>query len=776
MASKPRAKSITTRIGAGAVVAGLSLLGPQALSVAAADSGDADTGGTTPSSAAGSAEVGGPRGAATRAGRSARPASNRVEGRSAARTPGPAATAEAQRRVAARVPLTAAPTDPNDAPESGAARPPSQQSGFEPVRSLAAVPSRRAGGAEAAVAAIQTTVTDSSVVATVESAAVAPAVTPTAAATFDSASVNATVRAFFDNAENWLSGLPGGPVTDFVEGALLLVRRSLFNQTPTARPFFYLTTAGGQIVGTVGADDLEGDALTYSLVRAPDYGTVQVGPDGTYTYTPGPDYAGGDLFTVEVRDGGFNILDPFGSRTKLVTVTIPYAGPARGYTNGWDVRNSTGNTVVLSSMFTERGYEDAIDGAPPIGTVLQPGDSAHFELTWYAFYSYGAGPVFTGPTGNQWKVVLYSATSNPLWDSTRCDVGDCRVYRNSYLTDYHGVQLLDPPGTVNINADDPDAADRLSVLLGLVDKAASCSWAGCQSQDWTDQYLNVTYDQVQQDDPGWTRVLNLDNPSDNSKSSGSQSITASFSATKATSQKCAVPNCDYGLNVATAKMLITKLITKTVSNNYGVSESQTETKTFTTTINQGLLPWSANEVLTAPPTVNVDGDVAITYEDWCKDASCGGNQGAGGKRTYVFHNVAFEYPSQLDDKPLYVIRTEPLQPKVNGQPVANVGFTVKDRASEFLDPTYAVGKQVQLTTTAFGGYGGDTADYTRRATYTSSDPSVAEVSASGVLTAKAPGTTTITARYDWTIPLGNGATRSDYVLATMEVTVKKGWF
>lgn len=776
MASKPpSAKPITTRIGAGAFAAGLSLFGPQAWGVAVADSGDADPGSVAQAQTASEAGARSTSEAAVRAAkRPAAAASSRpvpaVRARAAApvRTPSRASAAAtvtssgvaAETVPAAIVPSLRAGTSTRTVPR----RVPGAMSVAD--SRAAEVPAGPQAGAAPTVSSTSTR--DDQVVA---------AVTAPAAVAAGAPDLNTAATQFFDNAAEWFSGLPGGPVVDFLEGALLLVRRSLFNQIPTAAPFSYLTTSNGQIVGNLGADDLEGDVLSYSLTRTPDYGTVQVGPDGTYTYTPGPDYAGGDLFTVEVRDGGFNVLDPSGSRTKVVTVMVPAAGPVQGYTNGWDVRNSTGNTVVLSSMFTEQGYEDAIDGAPPIGTVLQPGDSAHFELTWYAFYSYGAGPVFTGPTGNQWKVVLYTTSGgNQLWSSTGCEVGDCRVYRNTVLTDFNGVQLLDPPGTVDVYADSPNAAERLSELLSLVSADPSCSWAGCQNQNWTDQYLNVSYNAVQADDPGWTRVLNLDNPSDNSKSSGSQSITASFSATKATSQKCAVPNCDYGLNFATAKMLITKLITKTVSNNYGVSESQTETKTFMTTINQGLLPWSANEVLTAPPTVNVDGDVAISYEDWCADDSCGGNQGTGGKRTYVFHNVAFEYPSQLDDKPLYVIRTEPLQPKVNGQPVANVGFTVKDKTSEFLDPTYTVGKQVQLTTTAFGGYGGDTADYTRRATYTSSDPSVAEVSASGVLTAKGPGTTTITARYDWTIPLGNGATRSDYVLATMAVTVKKGWF
>ncbi len=166
-------------------------------------------------------------------------------------------------------------------------------------------------------------------------------------------------------------------------------------------------------------------------------------------------------------------------------------------------------------------------------------------------------------------------------------------------------------------------------------------------------------------------------------------------------------------------------------------------------------------MLVAPQVLEVKGDATISFD---------------GTRSYTFHDLAFKYPSQTKDEPRWVMRTEPFQPKVAGitQPIANVGFTVKDKNSPTLDPTYGVGDVSQLTTTAYNGYslGADaSADFTRRATYTSSDPSVAQVDSSGKLTAMATGKTTITARYDWTTPLRAGDTRSDYVLATMLATV-----
>ncbi|PLY13126.1 MAG: hypothetical protein C0631_14665, partial [Sedimenticola sp.] len=59
------------------------------------------------------------------------------------------------------------------------------------------------------------------------------------------------------------------------------------------------TSVSGQVMAT----DVDGDALVYSQNSAPSHGSVVVNPDGSYTYTPNPDYNGNDSFTVLVDDG-----------------------------------------------------------------------------------------------------------------------------------------------------------------------------------------------------------------------------------------------------------------------------------------------------------------------------------------------------------------------------------------------------------------------------------------------------------------------------------------
>src|SRR5690606_1755702 len=86
--------------------------------------------------------------------------------------------------------------------------------------------------------------------------------------------------------------------------------------TPEATPI------SNQVDGT----DVDGDDLIFSLDSGPQNGTVEVPPDGRFTYTPDPDYHGPDEFTVLVDDGngGTTISTVF----IIVTPTSPLLNAA----------------------------------------------------------------------------------------------------------------------------------------------------------------------------------------------------------------------------------------------------------------------------------------------------------------------------------------------------------------------------------------------------------------------------------------------------------------
>lgn len=126
----------------------------------------------------------------------------------------------------------------------------------------------------------------------------------------------------FHTLNQWLSGLPPGQIADFLSGALLLVRRTLFDQVATPYTFTNVLEANGQWSGSLNTVDPWDEKLKSTVTVAPAHGSVQINPDGVYTYTPDEGYIGTDSFTVNVDDPGFDLLNPFGSRVQSVTATV----------------------------------------------------------------------------------------------------------------------------------------------------------------------------------------------------------------------------------------------------------------------------------------------------------------------------------------------------------------------------------------------------------------------------------------------------------------------
>jgi len=126
------------------------------------------------------------------------------------------------------------------------------------------------------------------------------------------------------------------------------------NDAPTAPDYTETTNEDTPVSGRVTGSDMDsGDTLTYVKGSDPAHGTVTVNPDGTYTYTPNPDFNGTDSFTVTVSDGHG------GTTTSTVNVTIDPVNDAPVFVDG-------GGTPVN----TTDGYVFGYDENRPAGTVL----------------------------------------------------------------------------------------------------------------------------------------------------------------------------------------------------------------------------------------------------------------------------------------------------------------------------------------------------------------------------------------------------------------------
>ena len=74
-----------------------------------------------------------------------------------------------------------------------------------------------------------------------------------------------------------------------------------------------------------GARDAEGDAMTLTLTADVNHGTLTIGTDGSYTYTPAAAFVGADSFTYRASDGIDN------STTATVTIDVTNTAPAAGF-------------------------------------------------------------------------------------------------------------------------------------------------------------------------------------------------------------------------------------------------------------------------------------------------------------------------------------------------------------------------------------------------------------------------------------------------------------
>ena len=73
--------------------------------------------------------------------------------------------------------------------------------------------------------------------------------------------------------------------------------------------------------GTLKVSDPEGQQLTYSVIRQPKRGSVQVNADGTFLYTPKKNKVGVDSFT-------FTATDPAGNVSREATITVSILKPS----------------------------------------------------------------------------------------------------------------------------------------------------------------------------------------------------------------------------------------------------------------------------------------------------------------------------------------------------------------------------------------------------------------------------------------------------------------
>jgi hypothetical protein len=702
--------SNSVRLGAAAFVMGLCLAGPQA-AVAAATPTDGDSSSNRVGRSEKQTRQGVSEAKDSSVGRSRLGAERRSQ-------PGPAAALDS---ALTAIPAVAEVRAPNKRPARSriAAEPIGPELYQGPALSQRSVLLQRPAGAVFAVAPKAATAP-----AVVSKPAAAVVAGPSPEAVVDSGQttvlgeINAAINVTFDSLTNLINDLPLGVVGDLLTGALQLIRRTFFNQAPSAVPVQWGQTIS-DIEGTIGGFDPEGDAITYTITEAPEYGVVTINSDGSYSYVPSGFTESGtiDSFTVGVADSAWRLLGPITTQYVVPVTVNPASNPPavtpNFATQGFTLYNWTSGD--LEYIRAERDA-DEIDNGPSVGTKVGPGHSFHFEIDVPLVQETVVRPVFKDANGNIWAIdlvtdknleygqLVYYTGTQSCFPSNQCNSGGVTSYPISRPGNIQ-AEFLDKANTViNVTAADKQKqADILNTIC--VGGTATCTYRITSTTDpfkGSKQLLGSTA--FNESDAVATKTFSY---------TVTESATTSWDVT------------------ASAKTTLFKMIEASLAVKYG--QSWTTTATFGEVLTQPLPPWSYGALFAQPFLTGVYGDFTVKL----------------GNTTWNLKDVLFDYPTQTNCKDKVcqgsvLFRAEPLQR----------GFRFLDPDSKLpFEPVYEVGGQaVQLQVRAFNGFNNPPwSDYTPNMSYKTSDPAVATVSKTGVLTPVGVGTAKITANYSWQI-------------------------
>ena len=134
------------------------------------------------------------------------------------------------------------------------------------------------------------------------------------------------------------------------------------NEAPVCRDVKFETYKNIANTGVLSASDPEGDTLTYQLVKEPKRGTVDIAPDGSFTYTPAQNKVGKDVFTYTATDSAGNVSNVANVTVKIVKPTDKamyqdLAGDTLAYTAMWlkDRGVYTGKRIAGNLCFEPEG-------------------------------------------------------------------------------------------------------------------------------------------------------------------------------------------------------------------------------------------------------------------------------------------------------------------------------------------------------------------------------------------------------------------------------------
>ncbi len=210
--------------------------------------------------------------------------------------------------------------------------------------------------------------------------------------------------------------------------------------------------------GVLGNDtDPENDALTARVDRGPGNGTLNLNPDGSFTYTPGPNFNGSDSFTYQACDNGTPSICSEPATVNITVNAVNDAPTARGATGALDEDTQ----IVVNAL----ANDSDIDGNALTLTNFSQPQNGTVTCTLAGACTYTPNPDFNGEDSFTYTVTDNSGgTSTANVRLTVRPVNDAPTARdNAYDAAEDQPLRIDGPGVLG-NDTDPEN-NRLQALL-----------------------------------------------------------------------------------------------------------------------------------------------------------------------------------------------------------------------------------------------------------------------------------------------------------------------
>jgi VCBS repeat-containing protein len=328
--------------------------------------------------------------------------------------------------------------------------------------------------------------------------------------------------------------------------------------------------------------DVEGDALTATLVTGPASGALTLNPDGSFTYTPNANFNGTDSFIYRAKDAG-NAL----SNVANVTITVNAVNDPPNARD--DAATTAEDTPVTVSVLAND--TDVEGDALAVGSVAQPAHgsvviNADGTVTYTPTANYNGTDTFTYIVSDG-----HGGTDTATVTITVTPVNDAPDAKDDAATTPE-----DTPVSINVLANDTDAdGDTLSVQS--VTQAAHGSVS--INADSTVRYTpNANYN----GGDAFTYTISDGH-------GGTDTATVTVTVTPVNDAPVAI-----GDSYITNEDTILSVPAPGVLANDSDPEGSALSALLVTSPTHGVLGWNANGSFTYTPAANYNGSDSFTYK------------------------------------------------------------------------------------------------------------------------------------------------------------------